>query len=155
WVEVQGNDRYRRGVYTFPRRAPPHPGFTNFDVPHGGSSCGKRGRADTPPPAPAPLHQALFMDCAPAPGIPGLKDGGKSDDERIAFAFRCCTSRRPTDDERAELVKLLAGERERIQKGEVKAAELTGDEKALNGKLPDGASPADAAAFTIVARVIL
>jgi mono/diheme cytochrome c family protein len=155
WVEVQGSDRFRRGLYTFRRRSTPYPVFTNFDVPNGDSSCVKRARSNTPLQALTLLNESVFMDCARALGLRAIKDGGKTDDERIAFAFRCCTSRPPTDDERAELVKLLAAERERIQKGEVKVAELAGGEKDSKDKLPDGATPADAAAFTIVARVIL
>src|SRR5262249_39964938 len=133
----------------------PYPVFTNFDVPNGDSSCVKRVRSNTPLQALTLLNESVFMDSARALGLRAITEGGKTDDERIAFAFRCCTSRPPTDEERAELVKLLTAERERIRKGEVKSAELAGGEKELKDKLPDGATPADAAAFTIIARVIL
>jgi hypothetical protein len=97
----------------------------------------------------------VFMDCARALAARTLADGGKSDAERIAFAFRCCVSRPPAADEVAELAKLLSAERERIAKGEIPAAELATGEKDGKGKLPAGVSPAEAAAYTVVARVLL
>jgi hypothetical protein len=155
WVEVQGTDRYRRALYTFRRRSTPYPVFTNFDVPNGDSSCVKRVRSNTPLQALTTLNESVFMDCARALAVRALREGGKSDAERIAFAFRICTSRPPAADETAELVKLLSAERERIAKGEVNAAELATGQKNAKDKLPVGIEVADAAAYTVVARVLL
>jgi hypothetical protein len=155
WIEVTGTDRYRRALYTFRRRSTPYPVFTNFDVPNGDSSCVRRARSNTPLQALTSLNESVFMDCARALAVRSLQDRGKTDNERITFAFRCCTSRPPSADEIGELVKLLAGERERIARGEVNAAELATGEKDPKDKLPAGISAADAAAFTVVARVLL
>jgi hypothetical protein len=152
WIEVQGNDRYRRALYTFRRRSTPYPVFTNFDVPNGDSSCVRRARSNTPLQALTTLNESVFMDCARGLAVRALRDGGKTDDERITFAFRCCTSRPPGADEVGELTRLLAAERERIAKGEVNVAGLAGDGK---DKLPPGVTAADAAAYTVVARVLL
>jgi mono/diheme cytochrome c family protein len=152
WIEVQGNDRYRRALYTFRRRSTPYPVFTNFDVPNGDSSCVRRARSNTPLQALTTLNESVFMDCARGLAIRALREGGKSDEERIAFAFRCCTSRPPAADEVDELTRLLAAERERIAKGEVNIAGLAGDGKPT---LPPGVTAADAAAYTVVARVLL
>ena len=59
-----------------------------------------RPRSNTPLQALTSLNETVFMDCARALAVRALTEGGKTDDERIAFAFRCCTSRPPTDDER-------------------------------------------------------
>ncbi|HKA07929.1 MAG TPA: DUF1553 domain-containing protein, partial [Gemmataceae bacterium] len=153
WIEVKGDDRYRRALYTFRRRSTPYPVFTNFDVPNGDSSCVKRVRSNTPLQALTLLNESVFMDCARALAVRALKEGGKTDAERIAFAFRCCTSRPPDADESSELVKLLTAERDRIKTGEVNATELAaGDSK---GKLPDGVPAPEAAAYTVIARVLL
>lgn len=153
WVEVKGSDRYRRALYTFRRRSTPYPVFTNFDVPNGDSSCVKRVRSNTPLQALTLLNESVFVDCARALGLRAIREGGKTDAERIAFAFCCCTSRPPTDDEQQVLAKLLSQERERIKKGEVNANELAAGDK--SAKLPDGVDASDAAAFTIIARVLL
>jgi hypothetical protein len=155
WIEVNGTDRYRRALYTFRRRSTPYPVFTNFDVPNGDSSCVKRVRSNTPLQALTTLNESVFMDCARALAVRAIQQGGRTDAERIAFAFRCCTSRPPAADEAAELNRLLANERERIAKGEVNAAELATGQKDAKGKLPTGIDTAEAAAFTVVARVLL
>jgi hypothetical protein len=153
WIEVKGDERYRRALYTFRRRSTPYPVFTNFDVPNGDSSCVKRVRSNTPLQALTLLNESVFMDCARALAIRAVKEGGKTDEDRIAFAFRCCTSRPPAVDESTELIKLLTAERDRIKAGEVNVTELAaGDAK---GKLPDGVSAPEAAAYTVIARVLL
>jgi hypothetical protein len=129
--------------------------FTNFDVPNGDSSCVKRVRSNTPLQALTSLNETVFMDCARALAVRAVREGGKTDEERIAFAFRCCASRPPTPEEKAVLLDLLAGQRARIEKGEVNAAELATGEKAGKAKLPDGVSAPEAAAYTVIARVLL
>ena len=44
WIEAQGPERYRRGVYTWRRRSTPYPLLTTFDVPEGNTSCVRRTR---------------------------------------------------------------------------------------------------------------
>jgi hypothetical protein len=153
WVEVTGTDRYRRALYTFRRRSTPYPVFTNFDVPNGDSSCVKRVRSNTPLQALTSLNETVFVDCARALALRAIREGGKTERERITFAFRCCTSRAPTDDELVALMELFLQQKERILQGEISAKELATGAK--DGKLPQGVSPIDAAAFTVVARVIL
>jgi mono/diheme cytochrome c family protein len=155
WTEVKGTDRYRRALYTFRRRSTPYPVFTNFDVPNADSACVKRARSNTPLQALTLLNETVFMDCARALARRAIQEGGKTDAERIAFAFRCCTSRSPDADEAAELTRLLAAERDRIAKGEVSAPELATGEKDPKGKLPAGVTAPEAAAYTVVARVLL
>ncbi len=153
WIEVKGTERYRRALYTFRRRSTPYPVLTNFDAPNGDSSCVKRARSNTPLQALTLLNESVFVDCARALSLRAIRHGGKTDADRITFAFRCCTSREPAADELQVLAKLLSEERKRIQKGEVNPNELaTGDKKA---NLPEGVNAADAAAFTVIARVLL
>ena len=98
------------------------------------------------------MNESIFMDSARALAGRAVKEGGATDEDRITFAFRCCTSRLPATDERAALLKLLAAQRERIKKGEVDATEI-----ATGNKDPKGPPIAldDVAAFTVVARVLL
>lgn len=149
WIEVSGPDKYRRALYTFRRRSTPYPVFTNFDVPNGDASCVKRSRSNTPLQALTLLNETIFMDCARALAGRTVKEGGPTDEDRVAFAFRCCTSRPPAADERAALLKLLTAQRERIKKGEVNASELATGKKDGQGDFTD------AAAYTVVARVLL
>src|SRR5205814_5963747 len=96
WTEATGADRYRRGLYTFRRRSTPYPALQNFDVPNADFSCVKRSRSNTPLQALTTLNETVFLECARAMAVRILTDGGKSDTDRIAFAFRLCVSRPPT-----------------------------------------------------------
>jgi hypothetical protein len=154
WTEATGADRYRRGLYTFRRRSTPYPALQNFDAPNGDFSCVKRSRSNSPLQALTTLNETVFLECARAMALRILKDGGKTDAERLTFAFRLCVSRPPSADELAELNGLLTKQRERLAAGKLDAAEVaTGKKDAKT--LPAGVKPEDAAAFTILSRVLL
>jgi hypothetical protein len=153
WVQAQGRDRYRRALYTFRRRSTPYPMLQTFDVPNGDFSCVRRNRSNTPLQALTTLNETIFMDCARALAARSLKEGGKSDAERLTYAFRLCLSRSPADDEKATLNALLAKQRKRIADGSLDAvAAATGQKDAA---LPDGLKPDELAVYTIVSRVLL
>ena len=155
WKEETGPDRYRRGLYTFRRRSTPYPVLQVFDSPNGDFSCVRRMRSNTPLQALASLNETVFVECAQVLGRKALEEGGRTDAERVTYAFRRALSRAPTPDEKAELLSLLAKQRDRIAGGWVNANEIaTGkDEPAAN--IPKGSTPTQVAAYTVVARVIL
>jgi hypothetical protein len=83
-----------------------------------------------------------------------LKDGGQSDDERLTFVFRRCVARHPSDSELATLKKLLSKEQRHFAAGDAKPWDLAAADPAHPPKLPDGASPAEFAAWTVVSRAL-
>ena len=84
-----------------------------------------------------------------------LREGGGTDADRAAYAFRLCTSRAPKPEERDKILELLASRRQRIADGWLPVRDLaTGDPTKLPA-LPPGTTPQDAAAWTIAARVLL
>ena len=99
WAESKGEDRYRRGLYTFIFRASPPPSLTVFDAPEGFSSCTKRIRSNTPLQALTLLNDVAFFEFA---GTLQKIIG----DEGLEAAFRRCTSRRPQAEELAVLQQL-------------------------------------------------
>lgn len=88
WAESKGEDRYRRGLYTFIYRASPPPSLTVFDAPDGFSSCTRRVRSNTPLQALTLLNDIAFFEFATA-----LEEVIRSDG--LEAAFRRCTSRKP------------------------------------------------------------
>src|SRR5205807_3334169 len=106
WVDAQGSDRYRRALYTFRRRSTPYPMLQTFDAPNGDFSCVSRNRSNTPLQALTTLNEPIFIDCARALAARALREGGKSDAERLTHAFRLCLSRPPDNDEKATLTTL-------------------------------------------------
>jgi hypothetical protein len=155
WTEETGADRYRRGLYTFRRRSTPYPMLTNFDTPNADFSCVKRTRSNTPLQALTTLNEVVFLECARALSLLTLTEGGPDDTARLTFAFRRCVSRSPSDAEREMLLKLLSQQRTKFAQPDAKPWELATNDPANPPTLPNGIAPADAAAWTVVARVLL
>jgi mono/diheme cytochrome c family protein len=107
WKEETGPDRYRRALYTFRYRSVPYPALQAFDVPNGDAACVRRARSNTPLQALTTLNEPLFVECARALGERARREGGATDSERVAYAFRLCTARRPSPEEQATLLAFL------------------------------------------------
>jgi hypothetical protein len=99
WAVSQGEDRYRRGLYTFVYRASPPPSLNVFDAPDGFSACTRRIRSNTPLQALTLMNDAGFFEFAVALEKIIQKEG-------LETAFRRCTTRSPKPEELAVLQKL-------------------------------------------------
>jgi hypothetical protein len=113
WYEDKGANRYRRGLYTFRFRSVPYPVFTNFDTPNGDVSCVRRVRSNTPLQALTLLNEPLFLEAAKALGDKAMREGGKSDEQRIQYVYRRTVSRDADAVEIAELKSFLDKQRAR------------------------------------------
>ena len=155
WKPTQGPDRYRRTLYAFRKRSMPDPVLSSFDAPSSDSACARRIRSNTPLAALTGLNEIIFMEAAQAMALRILREGGTDDSQRAAFAFRLCTARLPTSAEREEMLALLRSRRQRLAEGWLDIREVaTGDPTKLP-ELPPQTTPQDAAAWTLVARVLL
>ena len=155
WPVEPGSEQFRRSLYIFRFRSIPHPLLQTFDAPNGDFACVRRSRSDTPLQALMTLNEPVFLECARALALHTLSDGGGSDDERLVFAFRRCVARPPTAGETATLKQLLAKQHEHFAADGAKPWDLAAADPAHPPKLPDGTSPSDLAAWTIVSRVLL
>ena len=155
WNDETGSDRYRRAIYTFRRRSTPYPMLTNFDTPNGDFSCVRRTRSNTPLQALTTLNETIFLECARNLSLITLNEGGADDAARLTWAFRRCVSRTPSDHERDVLLKLLAQQTAKFSTPEAKPWELAASDPANPPTLPAGTTPAQAAAWTAVSRVLL
>jgi hypothetical protein len=134
WRPDTGEDRYRRGLYTFFYRATPHPALTVFDAPDGFSTCTRRIKSNTPLQALTLLNDEQFYELAQALARRLLRERPDSADARLDYAYALCVARPPTAPEKARLRELLAAE----------WSALTGDAPARERE-----------AWTTVARVLL
>jgi hypothetical protein len=155
WVEDKGEERYRRALYTFRFRSVPYPVLTNFDTPNGDASCVRRARSNTPLQALTTLNEPLFLECARGLAQKTLADGGTTDRDRATYAFRRCTGRTPAAKELDVLLAFLAKQTEKFSAMDAKPWELAANDPAHPPKLPDGVSPAQAAAWMALARLLL
>jgi hypothetical protein len=155
WKPAEGPDRYRRTVYGFRKRSMPDPVLSSFDAPSSDFSCARRIRSNTPMAALTGLNEVIFMEAAQAMALRILREGGSDDSLRANHAFRLCTSRLPNSVEREEVMALLKSRRKRLAEGWLDIREVaTGDSTKLP-QLPPDVTPQDAAAWTLVARVLL
>ena len=158
WVESSGEDRLRRGVYTFIRRTSAYPSLLTFDAPSREFCTVRRVRTNTPLQALTTLNDPVFFEAARALALRVRKEAGHTPDARAAYAFRLCLSRLPTQ---AELERVLVLYRQMLEhyKSDPKAAtDILGDTSAkVASAVPTAAGQPDPelAAWTMVSNVLL
>ena len=155
WIESIGAERYRRAIYTFRYRSVPYPMLETFDAPNGDMSCVRRVRSNTPLQALTTLNEPVFLDAARALAAHTVMDGGRTDDQRLDFAFRRCLARDPNKLEKDNLLAFLQKETHRYQDGELNPWDLLGGNDALAPLLPKNLTASQLAGWTAVSRVLL
>jgi mono/diheme cytochrome c family protein len=151
WYEDKGENRYRRALYTFRYRSVPYPMLQTFDAPNGDSSCVRRSRSNTPLQALTTLNEPLTLEAARALALKTLREGGKTDVDRLTYAFRRCMARKPTEAESHELLGFLEKQTGRLRDGWLDTWSLAGPPP----KLPAGTTPVQFGAWTALSRVLL
>jgi mono/diheme cytochrome c family protein len=159
WIVETGPNRYRRALYTFRYRALPYPMLQTFDAPNGEVACARRVRSNTPLQALTTLNEPLFVESARALALKILSEGGSDETDRLTYAIRRCLSREPKQGELTVLREFLSKQADRFSKRGNDAWLLLIDHKEqkdqLEDKLPVGSDPAELAAWTALARVVL
>ncbi len=155
WKPAEDATRYSRALYVFRKRSMPDPALMTFDAPTGDTSCTRRPRSNSPLAALTAMNEPIFVEAAQALALRVLRDGGADDPARVEHAFRLCTSRRPTDAERTSILDLLHSRRDRLKRGELRAADIAFSALTKPQAIPPEATPNEIAAWAIVARVLL
>jgi len=152
WPESAGEDRYRRGMYTFWKRSLPFPSLLAFDEPTGENSCPRRVRSNTPLQALTTLNEKTFVEAAQALGLRVMKEGGPDNRSRASFAFRLCTGRPPTDAELKPLLKFWDEQYRHFEENTAAAVQVAS--QSTTNPPPD-VNLHKAATWAMVSRVIL
>jgi hypothetical protein len=139
WKASTGEDRYRRGMYTYFWRSAPHPQLVTFDAPDATQACTRRNRSNTPLQALTLLNDAGFYEYAQALGGQMAKADG-DDTAKLQHGFRVAVSREPTPRELTRLQAFLVRQQAELNTDEVKTIS------------PDDPSRAP---WVMVARVLL
>jgi hypothetical protein len=126
-----GIDLYRRSLYTVWKRTAPMPNMLAFDAPSREVCVLKRSPTGTPQQAFVLLNDTQFVEAARELGEKMLTDGGTSESEKVAFAFRHLTARNPQTLETKILVDLFEDARKQFKEEPERAAKLiaVGDKK--------------------------
>jgi len=143
WITDTGENRYRRGLYTFWRRTAPYPSMVAFDAPSREVCVAMRPRTNTPMQALVLLNDPAYMEAAVALAQRMAARGKGNLQASLRYGFRCCTAREPTPAELQRLEQLYRQMRERYAKQPDAAQKLVGK--------PD----AHTAALALVANTLL
>ncbi len=152
WATSSGDDKYRRALYTFWRRTVPYPSMAAFDAPSRELCAIKRVRTNTPLQALVTLNDPVYIEAAQSLARRIVREGGSTPEDRARFGLELCLGRPAGDEQLARLVDLYNGQRERYRQDQGAALTLATDPL---GPLPEGMDPADLAAWTTVANVLL
>jgi hypothetical protein len=161
WRELSGGEDYRqdrgenlwrRGLYTFWKRAAPPPMMMNFDAAGRETCVVRESRTNTPLQALNLMNDVTYVEAARALAQRMMREGGARPEDRVAFGFRLATSRRPREAERDVLVASFRHYLDRYQTRPGDAAKL----------VSQGESPRDErldvrelAAYAAIASLIL
>jgi hypothetical protein len=147
-----GEDRHRRGLYTFWRRTVPYPSMATFDAPSREICSVKRVRTNTPLQAFVTLNDPVYVEAAQALARRIVAGGGATPEERVRYGLRLCLCRPPQDAQVGPLVELFQKELADYSKDADRAKALATEPI---GPLPQGMDAAELAAWTVVANVLL
>jgi hypothetical protein len=111
WPTSKGEDRWRRGLYTYWRRTAPFVAFKAFDASSREVCQVRRERSNTPMQALVGLNDPTALAAADALAQRMRACEGDRG-AKLALGFRACTSRMPTASELDALQKALAAEPE-------------------------------------------
>ena len=153
WETSQGEDRYRRGLYTFIKRTTPYPAMTTFDAPSRELCTVRRINTNTPLQALVTLNDPAYIEAAQALARRMVKETTSNAlEDRLALGLQLALTRPARPNEIATLTKLFDSRRAHYETHPAEALKFATDPL---GSLPEGQSTADLAALTAVANVIL
>lgn len=148
----QGPNQYRRGLYTWWQRSFPHPSLLAFDAPSREECCADRTRSNIPQQALVLLNDPSYVEAARTFAARIIAEGGTDPSERIRWAWRQALGRLPRNEELSIAAALVKKHRAEFVADPVAADPLL---HVGQSPLPDQVDPAELAAWTSVARLIL
>lgn len=151
WQTSTGEDRYRRAIYTTWRRSNPYPSMATFDAPNREVCTLRRNRTNTPLQALVTLNDPVYVEASQALARKMLAAPGTLE-EQLASGFQTALIRPAAAAEVEELKALFNEARDSYAQDSAAAMTFATDPL---GPLPPDQKPADAAAMTVVAGVIL
>jgi hypothetical protein len=152
WQTSAGEDRYRRGIYTFWRRTVPYPSMAAFDAPSRETCTIRRIPSNTPLQSFVTLNDPVYVEAAQALARRIIKEGGADAEARAKFGIELCQGRPASAEQTQAVLDLCKAEMERYRADKPSAEQLATNPL---GPLPAGMDPAEAAAWTVVSNVLL
>jgi mono/diheme cytochrome c family protein len=158
WVASSNEDSHRRGLYTLWRRNLPYPSMLTFDVPERAVCTSRRMRTNTPIQALVTLNDPVFVEAAQSLARRILEVDVSSIGEsavlrqRAAVAITMVLARPAQEGEIDRIVALWSDCYQQLCQQPDEAVSLA---TIPLGPLPETFGAAEAAAWTVVANVLL
>ena len=146
----EGDDLYRRSVYSYWKRTIPPPAMLTFDAAERTVCVVKRPATSTPLQALVLLNDPMLVEASRKLAERIIRESEEIE-ERLALAFRWATSRNPDADETRLLSQLLEDELERFNKDPESA---TGLLSVGRQKVSQDLDAAELAAYTVVVNTM-
>lgn len=152
YVMGQGDDLFRRTLYTYWKRSVPNPAMLLFDMPFRETCTLRRPRTNTPLQALNLLNDPTYVEAARGLAEMAMRHGGNGPEARLEFLFRRVLVRSPRAAEQA----VLRAARERWLR-EFRADPAAADRwLSLGTKQPSaGLDRTELAAYAAVASTVL
>ncbi len=106
WETSEGEDKHRRGLYTYWRRTSPYPSMIAFDSPSREFCVTRRIPTNTPLQALVSLNDPVFMEAARSLAQRMINEGGDTTEERIASGYKMAMVK-PIDAKKKEALLTL------------------------------------------------
>lgn len=108
WIAAEGEDRYRRALYTYWRRTGPYPSMLTFDAPTREFCISRRIRTNTPLQALVTLNDPAFWEAAE--GLASRMENevpvGAGTRDRVAYGYRLALIDEPSPEQLTVLTEL-------------------------------------------------
>ncbi len=152
WETSPGEDRHRRGLYTFIKRTSPYPAMTTFDAPSRELCTVRRISTNTPLQALVTLNDQVYIEAAQHLARRMIAEGGGALEARVAYALERTLLRPAQPREIRVLAELYQKRLQHYRAAPDEAGKFATDPL---GAAPEGADVAELAALTAVCNVIL
>ena len=147
-----GEDRFRRGLYTFWRRTVPYPALQTFDAPSRESCLLRRMPTNTPLQALVTLNDPAYLEMAMALGRRIVASPGKTVADKSRWGLRLVLGHPPTESQVETVAALWADRWENLRTRPEDAKKLA---ECAALPLPKNGETAELAAWTLVGNVLL
>lgn len=148
WINAEGEDRFRRALYTYLKRTTPYPSMTTFDGGSGEVCQIRRIRTNTPLQALVSLNDPVYLEAAGALAARMANHPG----DKAEFGLRTALIRPLREGETAPLLRLQREVQAALEASPGEAAGLIASSRASP---PAGMSEAEFASWIVVASTIL
>lgn len=151
----EGEDLFRRSIYTVVKRSSPPPYMLIFDAPDRNFCTVKRTVSSSPLQALALMNDPTFIEASKFVASHMIREGGSDVAARLQFGFRLVTGRKPDVQEQKLLAEMYQTELSEFAKQPQKAGKILSVGNAAFQRPNDQKTIIEIAAYTNVAMALL